>query len=380
MLPGRRPRAPPADVSDEAAWIAAGLLDPAAPEADDRREMLEYLTGLGIGIDGMQEAMARRGLGVAASDQLLRNDGRTLRSVAEEAGAPLDAARRILLACGFAAPDDDEPVLDADHVAVVAAFQGAVDGYDEAAILSIARVVGSSLARIAEAADAMFLTEVEGPLRAGGQSPVAVARSARAGLELLLGLPVVMAPMFRQHVAGAVERSRAARESGMVVDFHLAVGFADLVSSTALAAEIGPSAVGRALAAFEQEAADRATAAGARFVKAIGDEVMVVGVDAAAVVTVLVELGAFVAAHPVLTDLRAAVAHGAVSSRGGDYFGPPVNLAARMVKEADPGQVVVDPGVASALAAAGWATTPIGARHLRGIDAPAALHLVGPPP
>jgi len=362
-------------------WIAAGLLDPDAPEADDRRAMLEYLTGLGIGIEAMQAAVVRRNLGVAASDQILRSDeSRTLRSVAAEAGTSLEEARRILLAAGFATPGDDEPVLNTDHVAVVAAFHGAIGSYDEDAILSIARVAGSSLARIAEAADAMFLAEVEGPLRADGRGSVAVAQSARAGLELLLGLPAVMAPMFRQHVAGAVERSRAARESGMVLDFHLAIGFADLVSSTELAAEIGPAAVGRALAAFEQEAADRATAGGVRFVKAIGDEVMVVGVDPAAVVAVLVDLGAFVAAHPVLTGLRSAVAHGAVSSRGGDYFGPPVNLAARVVKEADPGQVLVDPGVAAALTAAGWATAPIGPRHLRGIDAAVELHQVGRPP
>jgi class 3 adenylate cyclase len=368
-------------VTDEAAWIAAGLLDPATPEADERRAMLEYLTGLGISIEAMQEALARRGLGVAASDQLLRTDERrTLRSVAAEAGAPLDVARRILLAAGFATPGDDEPVLSSDHVQVVAAFHGAIGSYDEAAILSIVRVVGSALARIAEAADALFLTEIEGPLRAGGRGPVAVAQSARDGLELLLGLPVVMAPMFRQHVAGAVERSRAARESGMVLDFHLAVGFADLVSSTALAGEVGPVAVGRALASFEQEAADRATARGVRFVKAIGDEVMVVGVDAVAVVAVLVELRSFVADDPVLTELRSAVAQGSVNSRGGDYFGPPVNVAARMVKEADPGQVLVDAEVAATLLDAGWTTVLVGSRSLRGIDQPVELHQVGRPP
>jgi class 3 adenylate cyclase len=188
-----------------------------------------------------------------------------------------------------------------------------------------------------------------------------------------------MAPMFRQHVAGAVERSRAARESGMVLDFHLTVGFADLVSSTALAAELGPTVVGRALAEFEQEAADAATARGARLVKAIGDEVMVVGVDPAAVVAVLVGLHGFVARHPVLTALRAAATAGPVSSRGGDYFGPPVNLAARVVAEAEPGQVLVDDAVAAALGDGGWSITPAGARSLRGLEAPVALHLVGPP-
>jgi adenylate cyclase len=93
-----------------------------------------------------------------------------------------------------------------------------------------------------------------------------------------------MSPLFRQHVAGAVERSRAARDHGQVDTFHVAVGFGDLVGSTPLGTSVGAVAVGRALAEFEREAADRATARGARLVKAIGDEVMVVGVDPVAVV------------------------------------------------------------------------------------------------
>lgn len=367
-------------MTDESVWIEAGLLDPDAPEASDRRAMLEYLTGLGVSIEDMRAAMRRRGLGVAASDQLLRaGEGRTLRSVATEAGAPLDLARRILLAAGFAAPGNDDPVLSDDHVAVVAAFHGAIGLFEEEAILSIVRVVGSSLARIAEAGDAMFLSEKEAPLRAGGSSPVEVSRLARQSLELFLDLPSAMAPMFRQHVAAAVERSRSARDQGEVETFRLAIGFADLVGSTALAEAIGPAAIGPVLAGFEREAADRATARGARLVKAIGDEVMVVGVDPVAVVLVLTELAAVVVEHEVLHGVRAAVATGVVSSRGGDYFGPPVNLAARLVKEADAGQVLLDATTAATLAAAGRPTEALGRRELRGIEGSIEVHAAADP-
>lgn len=365
-------------MSDEADWIAAGLLDPEAPGAEDRRAMLRYLAGLGISIEAMLDADARRGLGIAASDQLFEaGEGRTLRSIAEETGAPVEVARRILLAAGFAATGEDEPVLNDDHAAVVAAFQGAMAFYDPEPILNLVRVVGSSLARIAEAADAMFLAEVEGPLRASGHRQLDVARSARSSLELLLGLPSVMAPLFRRHVAGAIERSRAARGQGEVDHFQVAVGFADLVGSTALGASLGPAAVGRALADLEREAAELATAHGARLVKAIGDEVMVVGVQPTSVVGAIVELIAFVESHPVLTTLRAAVAGGSVAARGGDYFGPPVNLAARLVAEAPAGAVLTDAIVAAALEAAGWSTTPLGERQLRGIEEPVAVVQVG---
>lgn len=364
-------------MSAEADWIAAGLLDPSAPIAADRRAILEYLDGLGVSIEQMQASMARRNLVSAATDQLVHDpDPRTLVELAAEAGTTVERARRILLAAGFAAPADDEPALGADHVAVVRAFDGAMAFYGDESILALARVVGSSLARIAEAADAMFLTEIEAPLHATGGSPLDVARSARTGLELLLGLPTTMQPMFRQHVAAAIERSRSARGDGRVETFVLAVGFADLVGSTALTNAVGPATMGQALAEFEREAADRATAHGARLVKAIGDEVMVVGVDPVAVVVVLLELGALVAAHPVLTAVRSAVTVGDVSGRGGDYFGPTVNLAARIVQEAGAGQLLVSADVATALDAAGRPTESLGERALRGIDGPVALHLV----
>jgi class 3 adenylate cyclase len=47
-----------------------------------------------------------------------------------------------------------------------------------------------------------------------------------------------------------------------------------------------------------------------------------------------------------------------------------VNLAARMVKQADPGQVVADAGFAAALSPTVGRAVPLGARRLRGFDDP----------
>jgi adenylate cyclase len=68
-----------------------------------------------------------------------------------------------------------------------------------------------------------------------------------------------------------------------------------------------------------------------------------------------------------------------VSSRGGDYFGPPVNLAARMVAVAEAGQLLVDPPVATALAATGTSVEPLGRRDLRGIEGPVELFTLADP-
>ena len=45
---------------------------------------------------------------------------------------------------------------------------------------------------------------------------------------------------------------------------------------------------------------------------------------------------------PDLPPLRVGIAAGRVVTRGGDVFGAPVNLAARLVATARPGEILVD--------------------------------------
>jgi adenylate cyclase len=63
--------------------------------------------------------------------------------------------------------------------------------------------------------------------------------------------------------------------------------------------------------------------------------------------------------------VRAGLAAGDVLLKDGDVFGPVVNLAARAVKVAGPGEVVVSPSVA---AAAGRPAEPLGRHVLKGFD------------
>ena len=93
---------------------------------------------------------------------------------------------------------------------------------------------------------------------------------------------------------------------------------------------------------------------------------MFISPDPLAACTTAVELCGWVGAHPVLTELRGAVAAGDVLSRDGDYYGPVVNLAARAVKEAAPGGVVVTGEVARLIGDA-FATRSLGRPDLRGV-------------
>src|SRR5262249_52791648 len=78
-------------------------------------------------------------------------------------------------------------------------------------------------------------------------------------------------------------------------------------------------------------------------------EVMIAGASAPAVVAVVTDVLANVERHAILGSARAGIAKGPAIGRDGDYFGPVVNLAARLAKAAEPGDVFVNDAVRDAL-------------------------------
>jgi class 3 adenylate cyclase len=107
-------------------------------------------------------------------------------------------------------------------------------------------------------------------------------------------------------------------------------------------------------------------------VKLIGDEVMFVATDPAdacrAAEALMVGFGDE-SAHVVP---RGGLAFGDVLVRGGDYYGSVVNLAARLVDEAVPQELLVTDE--AAVAAAGCEFAPAGRRMVKGFDDPIVVH------
>ena len=64
------------------------------------------------------------------------------------------------------------------------------------------------------------------------------------------------------------------------------------------------------------------------------------------------------------------VGFGAATPREGDYFGPLVNLLARLVKTGAPGEVVVTEAAAAGLSPDEWSLRPLAPAELRGISEP----------
>ena len=129
-------------------------------------------------------------------------------------------------------------------------------------------------------------------------------------------------------------------ESGYEVQ-HLCVGFVDLVDSTSLAQASTVRQLGALLSEFEALASERVLDGGGRVVKLIGDEVLFTAPTIERAPRSPLGLAAALAAHPGLPQARCGLAVGDVTFKGGDVFGPVVNLAARVVREAEPGEVLV---------------------------------------
>src|SRR5438094_4829688 len=147
--------------------------------------------------------------------------------------------------------------------------------FGEEAMIQLLRVIGSSMARIADAAVSMFLVNLELPLHDDGTDVVmAVARANRDAGMLIPSLVDAVEVLLRRHLMAARRSLLAVQVEGGTETQRLAVGFVDLVGSTALAQNQSLADWGATLSEFEQLAQDQIIASGARLVKLIGDEVM----------------------------------------------------------------------------------------------------------
>jgi class 3 adenylate cyclase len=358
------------DPVDRTALQAAGLYDPDAPDAAQRLELLEYL----ISVGWRAEELARnadRLMSLASRRVLFGGEERiSVARLAELAGCDEALVRRVRLAAGLPDPGD-AAVCSPLEVGVMASFAmgAAVLGEDEA--LQFTRVLGTAASGIAEAALAAFAANRTLPMLEEGGTPAEVARAGAEATVALLSVPPVLDVLLRVHFEAA-NTGRFGGEHGSPT-VRVAVAFVDLVGSTQLTQTLTGSELASALGDFERAASDVVVEVGGRVVKRIGDAVMFVASDAAAACDAALAIVAAVDEHPLLTAARAAVAFGRVLPRDGDYFGTPVNLAARAVAIADPGMVVVNAEARDTLAAGGRSVTPLGEHTLKGFDDPVAL-------
>jgi adenylate cyclase len=359
-----------------AEFEALGIYDPGAEHAAQQLELLEYLVSLGATAEDL--VAYRDGLPGLASVVAIRGGAAlTLAEVAERSGLSERKVLRLTRAGGFPEPGPDDRVLPDGFVALAAGIAAAEDLFGEEAVQQLVRVMGSTMARVANAIVSAFLVNVEPAARR--EDPVGLG-VARANAEAAYLLPVVASALdvlLRQHLISARRTVLGDAADAGYETQRLCVGFVDIVGSTGLAERLSAGELGAVLTEFENVASDTVTAAGGRVVKLIGDEVLYTADDELSACTIALDLARTFADHPVVPMVRASVAGGDLLLRDGDVFGPVVSLAARAVKVAGPGEVVVPPAVA---AAAGLPVEPIAQRPLKGFENAAELCRLVPGP
>lgn len=342
---------------------AAGIAD-----ARRRRALIEYLDGLGFTADQMVEAERRGRLFGLSGDALwFGRPTFSLRSAAETLGVPLEELSRVWAALGLPVADLDDPALsqvDLDGLAVWVQVKAVVG--DDAA-LAFLRVLGASMSRLAEAGSSMIRIAAPDIVMTHTRDELTTARAYRAVSEITQRLGVLLEAVFRQHVASArIHFEGVIRDESAVV--MCGVGFADLTGFTTLTQRLSPTELSELLLDFGGAVSDLVHVDGGRVVKFIGDEVMWVTSTPDLLVKVAVDLVEHPRAREAGLQVRAGLGYGPVLAVGGDYFGNPVNLAARLVAAAAPGQVLAAADVRDQLG--DWPAVPQDPLVLKGFDEP----------
>ncbi len=347
-------------------WVRAGLL---TPGDDARRDLLVWLDGRGVRLEEMVQAHAAGRLFALAGDREITLPGprRTVPDAAVELGADEGLLRRAWLALGL--PDPTGPVLheaDVEGLRTLVAVAGLVG---EQTALALARVLGAGLARLADAESSALRQAADIDLAATG-SELRTAQAWQAVAALVPRVGSLLDAAHRHHVEAARRHWEQVVVDGTV---RSGVGFADLSGFTALTERATLPELGALLSAFDATAQDVVQAGGGRLVKFLGDAVMFVASSPDDLAGIALDLVSHARAAEAGLQLRAAVAAGELVAQEGDWYGRPVNLAARLVAVAQPGQVLAatDPALRLSPAFRTRAQPPVA---LRGVDAPVTAY------
>jgi adenylate cyclase len=332
-------------------WVARGLVPGFdgtwTPAAIAYARVVARLRDRGHSLERIKQASDDGQLAIGPIENLLSSSGarHSLRQASRASGLAPEMIRQIYSTIGLG-PLPDEGLTDEDLQMMSYAAAVLATGFPLPAYLQLLRVYGQVMAQVADAEVRLMHLYVHKPLMRAGVPNVEIAEEMEEMASELLPLasPFIsylhgrlLGHFVEQDMIGHMEADLEddALEEGRV---RVAIAFADLAGYARLTVEQGDEA---ALSTVERfvEAVATNLPDGARVIKTLGDEVMVVGSDAAALTEWAVELQEEVrSAGP---SPRIGIHFGEALYRDGDYFGRDVNQAARVVARAGGGEVLV---------------------------------------
>ncbi|MGU3654451.1 adenylate cyclase regulatory domain-containing protein [Mycolicibacterium sp. A43C] len=350
---------------------ASGLLDGLTGQARaDRAELIPWLLDQGVTVEQIRDCDEPV---LLASRRILGDDGDyvSAREICESTGIDLELLQRVQRALGLPRVDDvDEPAhLRVDGEIAGYAKQFADMGIDEDNIVLVVRALADGLSKTAEAMRFTSMAAVMAP----GVSELDVAVASEA---LLRQVNPLLGPLIedmlrlelrRTMESDAVTAGERAEGRPLPGAREVTVAFADLVGFTKLGEAVPPEEL-EGLANRLVQTTHEVVAPPVRFVKSIGDAVMLVSPEPMALLTAVLALLEAAGADDEFPRLRVGLASGKAVNRAGDWFGSPVNLASRVTGAARPGAVLVTEAVHDAIGEdAGIEWSFAGAKRLKGI-------------
>jgi adenylate cyclase len=365
-------------------WVAKGLVPGYegrwTPGAAAYVRVVARLRARGHSLEQIKRASDNGQLAVGPIEGLLSSsEGRySLDEAARASGLEAELIRRIWTTMGLGTePLEEISEEDVQMMKYAAAVIAA--GIPLPAFLQLMRVYGQVIAQIADAEVRLIHLYVHEPLMRAGVSSVAIAKEMEGLTREVLPFAApfmnylhgrLLANFVEQDMIGhmEVDLSEDAPAEGRL---RVAIAFADLAGYARLTVERGDEEAVSAVERFV-EAVERTLPVDARVIKTLGDEVMVVGSDPAALTEWAVDLPTGIA--PGEPQPRIGVHYGEALYRDGDYYGRDVNQAARVVARSGGGEVLVTrPVVDMAAATDGLEFNRIGEVRLKGFSEPTEL-------
>jgi adenylate cyclase len=362
--------------------------DPEAPfrSGDAMRvQLVEELTGFGIPLPRISEAMSSGALSLSYLDFYPDPSPRSNRSHAElcsAAGIPFELLDRIYAGFGLARPKPDETAREEDLEIIAGIPILLTSGLGEAEVLRAARVWGEGLRRVAQHQVHSFHELIEEPFRRQGLSDDEALGAAlsQVGVRLIPYVSRLVDWLYRRHFEsyqiehrlGHIERALdAAGLHRKAAPLPETCAFADLSGYTRLTEELGDAAASQIalrLAELIQEVTSRHQGL---MVKMLGDGVHLHFHDPRRAVLASLELVESAEPHG-LPPARVGVNAGPMTYTDGDYYGLAVIIAARLAAKAGPGEVLIGQGAAGDGPPGGVRFEAIPPMSLKGIAQPVA--------
>jgi adenylate cyclase len=350
---------------------ASGLLDGLEGKArDERAELIPWLLERGITVEQIRAGFTPA---LLAARRLLGDDGIyvSARQTSEKTGIDLELLERLQRAMGLPRVDDPDAAvyLRADAEAAAYAKKSLDLGIEPDQVVQITRTLAEGLSRAAEVMRYAALATILDPTA----TELQIAKNSEA---LVREIAPILGPMIQEmlrlqlrhlmetEAVTASERAEGQRLPGARL---VTIAFADLVGFTRLGEVVPPEDLER-LSHRLADMAREVAVPPVRFIKTIGDEVMLVSSEPVALLEAVLDLVDATDGDDDFPRLRAGIATGMAVSRVGDWFGSSVNLASRITGAARPGSILVSEQTREAIADDErfiWSFA--GARHLKGI-------------